>query len=139
MRLREATLADVDPLAALWVAAGLHTSVEPPGEEAGRVLRRDPALFLVVEDELTGILLGSAMGCYDGRRAWLYRVAVHPGARRHGVGRLLIEELERRLRELGVPKVNLLVHRDNHVACAFWEAVGYRPDPQVVMHGKVLR
>jgi len=74
---------------------------------------------------------------WDGRRGWLYHVAVHPDERRRGLGRELVGLLETRLRERGCPKLNLLVWEDNTWAMAFWERAGYRRE-KTVEFGKEL-
>jgi ribosomal protein S18 acetylase RimI-like enzyme len=81
--------------------------------------------------EENGHLVGSALAGWDGRRGWLYHVAVHRDERRRGIGRTLVAEVERRLRDLGCPKLNLIVWDDNTWAMQFWEALGYRREKTV--------
>ena len=40
-------------------------------------------------------------------------------------------EIEARLRDLGCPKLNLIVWDDNTYAMRFWEALGYRREKTV--------
>jgi ribosomal protein S18 acetylase RimI-like enzyme len=42
-----------------------------------------------------------------------------------------VTEIERRLRELGCAKLNLIVWDDNTYAMRFWEALGYRREKTV--------
>jgi len=100
---RTATLADFDGMVALWKAAGLRFRVEPVAEELATVLEHDPDLVLVVEDG--GSIVASVLGTWDGRRGWVNRLATHPGHRGRGLARLLITELETRLRAKGCRKV----------------------------------
>ncbi len=58
-------------------------------------------------------------------------MAVHKDERRRGIGRALVAEIESRLRELGCPKLNLLVWDDNTWAMQFWESLGYRREKTV--------
>ena len=76
-------------------------------------------------------LVGSALGGWDGRRGWLYHVGVHRAERRRGIGSALVAEMERRMRDLGCPKLNLIVWDDNTWAMKFWEALGYRREKTV--------
>jgi ribosomal protein S18 acetylase RimI-like enzyme len=71
-------------------------------------------------------LAATALGGWDGRRGWLYHVAVRPDRRRHGLGGRLVRIIEDRLRDRGCPKVNLIVWDDNAAAMNFWAASGYR-------------
>jgi ribosomal protein S18 acetylase RimI-like enzyme len=57
---------------------------------------------------------------------------VHPAQRRRGIARRLVAELERRLRQLGCPRVNLLVMPDNTAGLRFWQELGYLPMPDVL-------
>jgi glycerol-1-phosphatase len=70
---------------------------------------------------LATVLLGST----DGRRGWMHRLAVTPGARRAGLGGALVAEAERRMARRGLAQVNLLHFSDNVDAAAFWERQGY--------------
>jgi ribosomal protein S18 acetylase RimI-like enzyme len=64
------------------------------------------------------------MGGFDGRRGLMYHLAVLPDYRKLGVGSLLMEELENRLRAKGCIRYYLLVTRDNPEAIRFYEKRG---------------
>jgi ribosomal protein S18 acetylase RimI-like enzyme len=65
------------------------------------------------------------MGAWDGRRGWLYHVAVAPGHRRQGLASELVATVEGRLRALGCVRVQVLVESANVGAFAFWTKHGY--------------
>jgi len=136
IRIREFTLADSDAVRSLWVAAGLKPSRSDTYEAMAKVATRNPGLALVAENE-NGLIVGTVNGADDGRRGWVYRLAVHPEARKAGLGRRLVKELEGRLRAQGCEKLNLLVERDNPDAIAFWRRLGYLDD-DVAFLGKWL-
>jgi ribosomal protein S18 acetylase RimI-like enzyme len=96
--------------------------LQPPSLAA--FAERNPGLFLLALDERG--LAATALGGWDGRRGWLYHVAVRTDQRRHGLGGRLVGIIEQRLRERGCPKVNLIVWDDNAAAMDFWTAAGYR-------------
>ena len=58
----------------------------------------------------------------------MYRLAVHPDHRRHGLALELVEEGEQRLRLKGARRVTALVAREDDVAGALWVAAGYAYD-----------
>jgi ribosomal protein S18 acetylase RimI-like enzyme len=60
------------------------------------------------------------------RRAEITAVAVDPGSRRRGVGRALLDEAARRLRELTIDRVWLVTTNDNLEALALYQKAGYR-------------
>jgi ribosomal protein S18 acetylase RimI-like enzyme len=130
------TLADHDlPAAhALW-ARTEHLGPAPEAEVA-QLRAFEPELVLAAHDEHG--LLGVVLGSFDGRRGWINRLAVDGRARRLGVARALVEELERRLRERGCVQVNLLVLEDNAAGRAFWTAVGYGDGWSLRLHVKRL-
>lgn len=135
MDIRGFRRADGDEVRSLWRASGIK--IRPGDDDASleRFAARNEGMFLVALED--GELIGSALAGWDGRRGWLYHVAVHPAARRRGIGRELVSRLEARLRELGCPKVNLIVWADNDEGMRFWESVGYVRETTVEF-GKVL-
>lgn len=134
VEIRSLTLDDYDAARRLWDVVDHLGPV--PRHEVELKLRRDPELFLVAEDG--DELVGTVMGAFDGRRGWIFRLAVDPARQRQGIATTLIAELERRMRGLGVTRVNLLVMADNTGGQAFWESSGYRAHDAVVLHSKAL-
>lgn len=123
LRLREFHYPEDYPAArSLWENAGpgiqLRRSDEP--EEIQKKLQRDPDLFLVAESN--GKMIGTVIGGFDGRRGLIYHLAVDPAFRKNGVGSLLMDEVERRLKAKGCLKCYLLVTTDNQNAMRFYEA-----------------
>lgn len=52
---------------------------------------------------------------------------VRPESRRTGVGRLLLQELVRRAKQLGGEEITLEVRTGNRAACALYASFGFRP------------
>jgi ribosomal protein S18 acetylase RimI-like enzyme len=77
------------------------------------------------------------MGGYDGHRGWMYSLAVDPRFRRQGIGRTLVQHLERVLALRGCPKINLQILAGNAEVTSFYETLGYSVEPRISM-GKVL-
>lgn len=128
-RVRAATPADVDALLALWqVAAENDARPTDSGAAVAALLARDPDACLVVE--LDGRVAGSVVAGWDGWRAHLYRLAVHPGARRRGLATLLLAAAEERLVALGASRLDATVLEGNDLGQSVWRARGYAPQPQ---------
>lgn len=106
-----------------------------PEEDIRRKQEVQPELFLVAEFD--GDVVGTAMAGYDGHRGWVYCVAVAPARRREGIGRALMERVERDLTGLGCHKLNLQVRRNNEETVAFYEELGYSLEDHFSM-GKLL-
>lgn len=92
----------------------------------GRVLRaighRDTNVAIVREH---GSLVGFGIMCYREEVAHLLLFSVRPSHRRQGVGRLLLEWLERVARDAGIRRIQLECRRDNSAARNFYAEHGY--------------
>jgi ribosomal protein S18 acetylase RimI-like enzyme len=139
LRLREFRFPeDYSAARALWENAGpgiqLRLSDEP--EEIAKKVQRDPDLFLVAEED--GKIVGTVMGGFDGRRGMIYHLAVDPAWREQGLGGLLMDEVERRLKAKGCVRSYLLVTTDNDNAMRFYEKRGWSRMTNVYTYGKDL-
>jgi ribosomal protein S18 acetylase RimI-like enzyme len=137
IEIREFDISDYDAVLRLWKEARL---IIRPGDDLGDVrlkLQKDPDLFLVAMDR--DALVGCVMGGWDGRRGWIYHLAVKPSHRRHGIAKGLVSELEMRLAGKGAKKVNAQVYRSNTASLRFFNACGYDVHSDLVMIGKGLR
>jgi ribosomal protein S18 acetylase RimI-like enzyme len=117
---------DGDALRALWTAAGFRSLGDDDASLAAFAGRNPGLLLVAVEGET---VVASALGAWDGRRGWIYHVATAASHRRRGIARDLIRQIEERLRDLGAPKVNVIIRDDNPDGAAFWEALGYASAP----------
>ncbi|HVP23376.1 MAG TPA: GNAT family N-acetyltransferase [Conexivisphaerales archaeon] len=124
LKIREFRVADYEDVARLWLDSGLGFRLGDDLDSVKVKVTRDPELFLVAEEG--GRLVGTVMGAWDGRRGWIYHLGVLPGSRRKGVGRALVEEIESRMREKGVLKVNGLVYGWNRISLSFFREQGYQ-------------
>jgi len=131
MEIRAFQMADYEAVIALWGNAGLLPSRSDEWAEIAKKLERDPELFLIGLE--SGLVVGAVLGGYDGRRGWIYHLAVSPEQQAKGFGVLLLEELESRLRQKGCLKVNLLIETDNAGVQAFYRRRGYECDQLVFM------
>jgi ribosomal protein S18 acetylase RimI-like enzyme len=134
--MRSASIDDAAALARLWQAAGLAGSPDIAEAEIRERLTRDEDLFVVGEDD-AGIV-ASVMGCYDGHRGWLKRVAVRPDLHGEGMGRRIVAEAERRFAARGITKLRLAVWGENTAALSFWAELGYEDERGVHYHAKDL-
>ncbi len=122
--MREFRAGDGDAVRAFWEASGIRIRPGDDDRSLATFAERNPGLFLLALDERG--LAATALGGWDGRRGWLYHVAVRADQRRRGLGGRLVRIIEQRLRGRGCPKVNLIVWQDNSAALDFWTAAGYR-------------
>lgn len=135
MKIRPYQAEDKEAVIALWSECGLLRPWNDPYRDIERKLTVQPELFLVGIDE-NGVI-ATAMAGFDGHRGWVNYLAVAPGKRRLSLGRQLMEEAERLLKERGCPKLNLQVRTGNLEVLEFYRKLGYVQD-EVVSLGKRL-
>ncbi|GMV94463.1 MAG: hypothetical protein AMXMBFR82_42410 [Candidatus Hydrogenedentota bacterium] len=121
--------ADEDAVIELWSRCGLLRPWNDPRKDIARKMKVQPELFLV--GTIDGRVVATVMAGYDGHRGWVYYLGVDPGFRRRGYARGIMKEAEQRLRELGCPKVNLQVRRDNPDAAAYYERTGFSEEDRM--------
>jgi ribosomal protein S18 acetylase RimI-like enzyme len=109
---------------ALWEECGLTRPWNDPRADLDRALA-GPASTVLADVE-GGVLRGTAMVGHDGHRAWVYYVAVAPGAQGNGLGRALMAAAEAWTTERGVPKLMLMVRGTNTDALGFYARLGYQ-------------
>lgn len=125
LTLRAATVADVDALLRLWEEAAENEGRPLDTREAlTSLLARDPCAVILAEHD--GDLIGSVIAGWDGWRCHLYRLAVHPAARREGVGSALLRAAENRFKSVGAARVDAMVLDSNDLGQSLWRASGYR-------------
>jgi ribosomal protein S18 acetylase RimI-like enzyme len=127
---------DADSVVALWARCGLLRDWNDPRKDISRKLRVNPEWFLVAADG--PMIVGTVMAGYDGHRGWVNYLAVEPGRRGQGIARGLMNQVEKRLRDAGCPKINLQIRESNTQAVAFYEAIGYRLDPVLSMGKRLI-
>ncbi len=135
-RLREFAMADYAAVDELWRRAGLWMRPSDAAAQLALKLSRDPDLFLVACADAR--LVGVAMGGWDGRRAYVYHLAVDPDWQRRGLADRLMDELEKRFRAKGALKAKLQILLGNDASAAFFAARGYRLETDCVPWGKEL-
>lgn len=128
-QVRTARGDDVDEIIALWEVAG-ENAARPVDSRDGvlRLMARDPDALLVAE--LDGELVGTVIAGWDGWRAHLYRLAVHPARRGHGIAQTLLDAAEHRLYRLGAPRFDAMVLEGNELGGGFWTERGYAPQEE---------
>lgn len=124
--LRTATKQDIDALLAFWNVAAEDADRPTDRRDAVETLiARDPDALLIalINDRIVGCVIAG----WDGWRAHLYRLAVHPDHRRQGLARQLLEVAEQRLIDLGAIRLDAMVLNDNQLGQRLWSASGYAP------------
>jgi ribosomal protein S18 acetylase RimI-like enzyme len=118
------TEADLQSVHELWRqtdGVGLTESDAP--EVLRGFLDRNPGLSLIARDGLR--LIGATLCGHDGRRGFLYHLAVVPEFRGQGIGRRIVEICLASLAALGIHKCNIFLYVDNETGRRFWDRCGW--------------
>lgn len=122
--------ADVEKVVALWQRCGLTRPWNDPQADIALARRRDNSTVLVGRDN--DAIVATIMVGHDGHRGWVYYVAVDPDGRKRGHGRAIMAAAEDWLRAAGIPKLQLLVRRENAQANAFYGSLGFELSTSVM-------
>lgn len=119
MAIREMTISDYGQMAALWRATPGVRLVTADSEECiAAFLARNPGMSHVWDDR--GAVVGTCMCGHDGRRGYIYHVAVKQEYRGRGIGTALVEAAITGLHRDGIDKCHVFVLADNELGNAFW-------------------
>lgn len=128
MRIRDFQEADCDSLVAILRANLQYGDPNSEGPEAMRRVRACPAAeFLVAEEH--GAPVGFIRGVYDGSKALIHIVSVHPDYQRRGIGTALVQAAARRFSERGATSLAVTVPGDN---LAFWKRLSFRMTTRIM-------
>ncbi len=126
MEIRKMTSADWSKAFCLWQSCDGIGIREKDDSQAGfnRFLARNPDTCFVADDG--GAVCATVLAGNDGRRGYIYHLAVSPEYRNKGLGSALIERVLRSLNECGIEKAALVVFKENKNGNAFWEKNGFK-------------
>lgn len=128
---------DEEAVIDLWKRCDLVRAQNDPKKDIARKMKVNPELFLV--GTLEGVIVAAVMAGYEGHRGWLNYLAVAPEQQRSGLGRLMVDEAERKLRALGCPKINLQVRTTNRAVIAFYQRLGFVADDVMSMGKRLVK
>jgi ribosomal protein S18 acetylase RimI-like enzyme len=132
-KIRRFTPRDHRQATELWCSCeGLGLTDSDSHEGIRAFLRRNPGLSFVAERD--GQIVGTALCGHDGRRGFIYHLAVAPSARREGIGRTLVARCLARLQSIGISKCHIVVYSQNRAGKQFWRQTGWveRTEPTLM-------
>ncbi len=124
IQTREFRIDDYDAAIKLWNRIeGLDIAEGDDRETIENFLQRNPGLSRIALDG--AVVIGAVLCGHDGRRGYVYHLAVDPTYRGQGIGRRLISECLTGLKEAGLKRANILVANDNPRGLEFWNWCGW--------------
>jgi GNAT superfamily N-acetyltransferase len=129
IRIRAFQESDIDLLVEILKLNGQYDRPDMEGPEAvKRVAQCNASVFLIAEDESKPC--GLLRGVYDGARALIHLLSVHPDHQRRGVGTLLVDAIKDEFARRG-SSGSLVSAADR--SAPFWEKIGFVRLPVVLM------
>ncbi|NJO54106.1 MAG: GNAT family acetyltransferase [Bacteroidales bacterium] len=116
---------------ALWTEAALTRPWNDPKADIDLALAMPSSTVLAGRRD--GRLVATAMVGSDGHRGWVYYLAVASDCRGQGLGKAMMAACEGWLKARGVPKLHLLVRRDNAGVIAFYDRLGFEASDSVML------
>lgn len=128
---------DHGALVDLWEGfPGTTLTAADDSEHFGAFLERNGEFCFVAVDD-RGEVKGSVMAGFDGRRGYVYHLAVASELQHRGTGRDLMAAAEESLRSAGVEKAHLFIYVDNP-AVSFYERTGWHRRSDILVMSRVL-
>ena len=135
LKIREYQYSDEQQVIDLWFACNLVVPWNNPILDIERKLKVNPELFLV--GEINNQVIASVMAGYEGHRGWINYLAVWPEFQRKGYAKEIMSVVEKKLKDIGCPKINLQIRSNNESVIKFYESIGYF-DEHMTSMGKKL-
>ena len=138
MKIRLMTIEDYAAVYNLWI----HTSgmglndLDDSVEGINRFLKRNPTTnFVAVENNM---IIGVILSGHDGRRGFIYHLAVLPEYRRQAIASQLVNCVMTSLSKEGIHKVALVAFQRNENAQKFWENIGFITRDDLIYRNKSI-
>ena len=138
MDIRLMRIEDYDETWGLWI----HTkemalnNLDDSREGIRKFLRRNPSTCFVAKKKkkIVGVILAGN----DGRRGYIYHLAVLEEARRKKIATKLLNAALEGLKKEGITEVAVLAKRSNECGNLFWEEENFDPREDLVYRCKNL-
>lgn len=136
--IRKMRISDYEEVHKLWLSCegvGLN-ELDDSKDGIERFLLRNPDTCFVAERE--GKVAGVLLAGNDGRRAYIYHLAVFQEYRGNGIATQLVDAVMNALKRLEIKKMALVVFKDNTEGNAFWEKMGFKVRKDLIYRNRVV-
>lgn len=132
---REFAIEDYVAALELWQRAeGVEVSEGDDRKSIALFIKKNPGLSRVAVQGAK--IIGVALCGHDGRRGYIYHLAVDPDHQRFGLGKRLVDECLDGLRQAGVQRALIMVADDNPKGREFWKRCGWEWVDGALVMGK---
>ena len=124
VQITEFTMKDYQKAIALWESSeGIGLSAADSKVSMKAYLKRNTGMSFVAR--CNNEIIGAVLCGHDGRRGYLYHLAVRADFRNEGTGRSLVEKCIAALQAAGIQKCHLFIFGSNRDGIRFWEKIGW--------------
>jgi len=131
MKIEKFTIELYEEIIMLWRKAGINVGSSDTREELERVLQRNPNLFLI--GKMHNRVISVVIGGFDGRRGYVHHLAVDPDYQKKGYGKMIMDELIKKFRKIGVHKIHLFIEKYNQNVVDFYRNLGWDIRDDLIM------
>ncbi|WP_039765953.1 GNAT family N-acetyltransferase [Caldicellulosiruptor sp. F32] len=125
MIIREMKVEDWQEMRNLWqTTEGIGLGRSDTIEGLEKFLNRNKGMSFVCE--IDSKIVATIMCGHDGRRGFIYHLAVAKDFRSQGIGRQLVEKALQELKKQGIHKCHIFVMKDNEKGKNFWSKMGFQ-------------
>ena len=122
--IRKMQIYDYEDAIALWERTpGMGLSGADEYDHIKKFLEINTNLCYVAMQDSQ--LIGTILCGQDGRRGYLYHLAVDENFRKQGLGKQLVDHSLGALQDIGIQKCHLFVYNQNISGIAFWSHTGW--------------
>ena len=123
--IREMDINDYSNVMSLWGRTkGIGLSESDERENISAFLSRNTGLsYVFIQDS---IIVGAVLCGHDGRRGYIYHLAVESEYRGNKIGSKLITTCLDGLKAIGIKKCHLFVFNENELGKNFWTGNGWK-------------
>jgi N-acetylglutamate synthase-like GNAT family acetyltransferase len=127
MKVRDFRLDDAHDIAEILKLNDQYSPLVEGPEAMKRVSECKAAVYLVAVKY--GKVVGVVKGVYDGSRALIHQMSVHPKYQKSGIGLALLREIARRFKAMGAPSVSVTASTRSE---GFFKKAGFKALPHVI-------
>ncbi|GAA3406819.1 GNAT family N-acetyltransferase [Paenibacillus hodogayensis] len=133
LKITEMTIAHYGSMIDLWERTeGLVLSEADSEANIESFLRRNAGLSFVATQD--GKVAGTSLCGHDGRRGFLYHVAVDPAVRGKGVAGRMVALSLAGLQAAGIEKCHLFTLEDNEIGNRYWANNGWQRRSGILLY-----
>lgn len=121
---REMNSADHADSVKLWAQTeGMGFLENDTVESLSFYLERNPGMSFVCYDK--EVLIGTILGGHDGRRGYIYHLAVSKTYRGKSIGKTLLQFTLQKIKSIGIKRCIIMLKSDNEENGNFWLKSGF--------------